>query len=209
MRVIGLTGVAKSGKDTVAEVILHRYTGKRVIRQGFADALKLSAGRLFYPNCTPEIGIDFCNWLKGENIRVQIVEEHEDPHSLVMPEIVSDISGRQFLQRYGTEAHRDVFGKDFWLDAVLPLTPVTFGEGGSKEIDRDDCDVLVIPDVRFENEAKRVLYCGGEIWLVRRPGVAPVEDHASENGVPLGCITKIIANTGTLDDLERVVVREL
>ena len=27
---------------------------------------------------------------------------------------------REFLQRYGTEAHRDVFGKDFWLEYTLP-----------------------------------------------------------------------------------------
>lgn len=54
---------------------------------------------------------------------------------------------RSFLQRYGTESHRDVFGDDFWIDAALPL---------STECDRYSDALYVVTDVRFPNEQLRV-----------------------------------------------------
>jgi hypothetical protein len=36
-------------------------------------------------------------------------------------EVLIPFNIRTYLQRYGTEAHRDVFGQQFWVDATLPL----------------------------------------------------------------------------------------
>jgi hypothetical protein len=183
MKVIGLTGIARSGKDTVAQIIQEEVDG-RIERQGFADRLKLSAARLFYPDIDQEAAIEFCDYLKSSGGIGWALDDTG----------VQDkgITGRQFLQRYGTEAHRNVFGEDFWLDAVLP-------EG------RDDCDVLVVPDVRFDNEAVRVYERGGEVWRLVRD-VPGVESHASEVGVSEELVLVRIENAGTLQDL-RVGVR--
>lgn len=181
MRIIGLTGVAGSGKDTAANILLAEDTLGTVVRQGFADKLKLSAAQLFIPGCDMEEAIKFCNWLKLEGS----VKVNGDL-----------ISGRQFLQRYGTEAHRNVFGTDFWLDAVLP-------EG------RDDCDLLVIPDVRFANEADRVVDRGGEVWMLHRPNAPPVEDHESELRLNDEQISSVVDNSGHLGDLRRQIIQSL
>lgn len=182
MRIVGLTGAAGSGKDTAAQMLAEIMPGTSK-RQGFADSLKLSAARIAYPGMEVAEGVAFCNWLKTEG-RVQIAAEDG--------EVVSDIDGRMFLQRYGTECHRDVFGQDFWLEAVLP-------EG------RDDCDLLLIPDVRFDNEAQRILDRGGEVWRVVRPDVEPVAAHSSEMGIPDELVSLTIINDTTLDDLRSEV----
>lgn len=196
MKVIGLTGRARSGKDTVAGLIALELEGQHVIRQGFADKLKVSAARALGLNASPEDCIAFCDELKVDGrVAVQIGGDGDQA-------ISAEVSGRTYLQRFGTEAHREVFGEDFWLDAVLPLA---WRSSDSYYLDRDDCDVLVVPDVRFPNEALRVHACGGEVWRIVRPEAERVEDHASEAGVPRHLVTRSILNVGTLDDLRATV----
>jgi len=48
--------------------------------------------------------------------------------------IEHSITGRQALQRYGTEGHRDVFGEDFWVDALLPVDSYTEGTVGPQTV---------------------------------------------------------------------------
>lgn len=176
--IIGLTGHARAGKDTVAEFLLEMAEG-RAVRQGFADALKVSACRaLGIAGSDPEL-IEFCNWLKTEG-SVLVFDK--------LGQTKSRQTGRSFLQCYGTEAHREVFGDDFWLDAVLP-------EG------REDFDVLVIPDVRFENEARRIIDRGGEVWRIERPDLSANDTHASELPLPPELVSATIVNDGTLDVL--------
>lgn len=190
MRVIGLTGPARAGKDTIAQFIAEAYEGE-VKRQGFADKLKLSAARVFDPHVDQDEALVFCNTIKqpGHEIIVDFPGGDHNAQSF-------SISGREFLQHYGTEAHREVFGEHFWLDAVLPPN-------------RDDCDLLVIPDVRFENEAARVRNQGGEVWEVSRPDAEAVEAHASEAGIGGTYIDRFIKNDGSLEDLRENVLDSL
>ena len=188
MKVVGLTGPARSGKDTVAQMIIDHYPGE-VKRQGFADALKLSAARIFDPEIDLEAAVALCNELKVSGLIT--ATRRWEQGGVTGRETLSQLTGREFLQRFGTEAHRDVFGEDFWLNAVLPA-------------DRDDCDLLVIPDVRFENEAARVKN-RGRLFLIERPGIAPVEAHASEAGVPGQYLSGVVHNAGNLRALENTV----
>lgn len=205
LKVIGIAGLAGSGKDTVAGFISKNLTvqGMHVKRQGFADKLKVSATLSLGYSPDEPLGTDshtqecvyFCNNLKHMDI---MVKNEFGTRWLT--------SGRQFLQNYGTEAHRDVFGADFWLDAVLPrqahvLTP------GKRWQGRDDCDVLLIPDVRFDNEAQRVLDYGGTIWEIRRSGGRVEDSHLSEAGL-LTPPDYIVENRETLEEL-RVTVDAL
>lgn len=186
-RVIALTGRARAGKDTVAAMILDTYPG-RAVRQGFADKLKVSAARALGLAGADGDLIALMDRMKTDGgLGVCIAQEIPIEH----------ISGRQFLQWYGTEAHRDVFSDDFWIDAVLPVRDGALA--------RDDADLIVIPDARFENEAERIRSVGGEIWRIERSAADGVFTHVSEAGLPAGVVTRTIANDGTLDDLrERV-----
>ncbi len=161
--IIGLTGKMRAGKNTVADR-LKVISDLPVVEVSFAAKLKQSAAAAL--GCTVE---DLERWKNDTRVMVDAVLELED--GVFIP-VVPPSNVREYLQHYGTEAHRDVFGEDFWLDAALPLTY----SGGY-----DDA-LYVVTDIRFQNEATRVLDLSGEVIRV----VGPEEetgDHPSEQVV--------------------------
>jgi len=189
VRLIGLHGKAKHGKDTVYK-ILSEYLDFPVKRDAFADRLKLSAIRNFYPDISVEAAYEVCETLKQEGSYVAFADENG---------IIDGVSGREFLQHYGTEAHREVFADDFWIAAVLPDTSdkLNFGRTDGQ------WSLLVITDVRFPNEAEAVREAGGVVWQVIRPALdSDNDDHPSEKPLPRDLVDFVIVNDGDLDDLE-------
>jgi len=105
-------------------------------------------------------------------------------------------SPRQLLQTLGTEWGRQMICPDIWLRVAFWRWEQAAAAGAS---------VIVIPDVRFANEARQIRSEGGEVWMIHRPGVEPVAAHESEAGLPLRLIDRLIVNDGTVDQLrERV-----
>jgi hypothetical protein len=86
---------------------------------------------------------------------------------------IASVTVREFLQRYGTEAHREVFGDSFWLDVIeRRMTELATGVVPWK---------IVVTDVRFDNEAALIRKHGGIVVEVYRPQVVDAGDtHASE-----------------------------
>lgn len=187
MRIIGLTGKARAGKDTVAD-ILEDLTDGHVEREAFADRLKLIAalalGIASYPE---EVGIS--------GIR-RWADQFKSAESVVVLDarnaVVAKTTGREFLQRLGTEGIREVLGETTLLDAI--------------EFDRD-ADLLILTDVRTIAEAERIHEAGGEVWRVTRPG-AGAGDHISERPIPERLVEVEIDNSGTISELWQTV-REL
>ena len=105
-------------------------------------------------------------------------------------------SPRQLLQTLGTEWGRQMVCHDIWLRVAYWRWEQAAAAG---------LGVIVVPDVRFENEARQIRSEGGEVWLIHRPGVEPVAAHSSEAGLPLRLIDRLVVNDGTVDQLrERV-----
>jgi hypothetical protein len=126
---LGLNGRRGAGKDT-AFGFLGDWAAERGVsarRRGFADSLKLSFARIFIPDISLEEAIMWCDELKmdrdldrtREPALLTIRWGNTDQHGTIST-IQHQINGRQALQRYGTEAHRDVFDENFWVDALLP-----------------------------------------------------------------------------------------
>lgn len=205
--VLGLAGPSRAGKNTVAEIIRELRPDWVVVVDAFADRLKLSMARMFFPEITMP---DAVAWMDDFKVNgyIQALEMVSEDHSEVdggaveiFAEPVGDrVSGRVLLQRYGTEAHRDVFGQDFWVDQVLPNPCAGFAG-------RDDAfDLLVVTDVRFPNEVERIKDCDGVIWRVERDLTEPVTGHVSEQEVE---VDLVIRNHGDLDDLRDYVRQAL
>lgn len=213
---VGLHGRLTSGKDTAFGFIKEAAAegGLVAVRQGFADKLKLSAVRaLGYRPGNMEETLEICNELKSDGHKVEVTYPvyglPRDSHS---------ISGREYLQFYGTEAHRDVFGYDFWVDALLPTDTYTGGTIGPQTVGMEatgktqwkwhnnfeGADIAVVTDVRFRNEAERIRELGGKVWEIWR-GNYNGESHASEIRLATDMIDGVIDNTGTLDDLRQNV----
>ena len=173
---IGLHGKARSGKDTALGFIDEYFanTATTVEGRSFAAPLKLGAARLFYPTADLDKALDFSDWLKTRG-EIQVIDTKEG-------DAISHITGRQFLQRYGTESHRDVFSQDFWVKTCLPDG---VNHGGR---------VIVVTDVRFANEAERVRELGGVVWHIIRPESENGDTHASEQPLPPELIDVTIDN---------------
>jgi len=144
--IIGLSGYKQSGKDTVAAYLVKEHQFER---KAFADPLKKSVAALF------DIPFSDVDKLKNQTYATATVESKDGS--------LHDMTFRTFLQRYGTEAHRDIFGQDFWVDQTLPVRGFYPGRA------------IVVTDVRFSNEAVRVRELGGLVVRVFREIAAPIE----------------------------------
>lgn len=185
MRLIGLTGPARSGKSAVASALAEISPGPVSI-QGFADLVKLSAAK--------SLDVVF----HGDDVGTRAVRNWADQLKLNMGvqltdqdgQVVHTITGRRFLQCFGTEGHREIFGETFWIDQV--------------DFEPEGVDLLIFDDVRFEDEAQAIIDRGGEIWRVVRHGNNAGE-HRSEQPLSEGLVTYTVANSGSLAELKRAV----
>lgn len=190
--IIGFTGKLGSGKDT-AGARLARLVNLETVRLSFAAPLKESAAALLdidpidwetYKN-DPEVKIHLTvgfretptyvasDWDADGNPIVFEVEE---------PNVIRTFTAREFLQRYGTESHRDVFGGDFWVEQAM------------RNYHRTPDTLYYVTDVRFANEAAAVRGLGGVIIRVLGEN-EETGTHASEAGVPDKYITFEIDNS--------------
>ena len=175
--VIGLAGPARSGKNTVAQII-EDIVEIPACQDAFANRLKISAAKaLGYSFDGLDSYLDWADEFKQSALIT--IEDGNGTHS---------ITGREFLQLYGTEAHREVFDTDFWVDQVADsLHP----------------DALtIITDVRFDNEAQLIKRLGGLMIRVTRSQVDALPgDHASEEPISDHLVDYEIDNSGTMEDL--------
>lgn len=221
MILIGLKGRLHSGKDTALEYI-RKAAGPqlRVERAGFADKMKLSGVRAlgFNPKDVAE-AVEIADDLK-ENYFVSVTSSPDSrPISMVERKKnggydvrPASISGREFWQRYGTEAHRQVYGDLFHVDALLPR-PSEHPSRDNRECDNASAlrqtfpgvDVLVVTDARFPNEAHRIIALGGQVWYIdadERLGPLPEDAHISEHPFPPEIPVVRVPNNGTLEQFE-------
>lgn len=190
--IIGLTGYAKHGKDTVGAVAVEEFGFTRF---AFADLLKSMALTL-----DPIVYIDHeaekvIQW-RSEYARLKPLVEH------VGWDVAKEAKEvRRFLQVLGTEAVRDHLGQDTWVTA-------TFGSffGAHR---------VVITDARFPNEFAAVKRHGVLIRVTRRNADGtPYDnglgtDHPSEQHIASApADIDIVANTGVpvLQSIAREVI---
>jgi hypothetical protein len=185
-RVVGLSGYARSGKDTAAQVLLAAGWERR----SFADRLReflLALDPIVFED---EEGI---GWRMSDVVGHLGWEDAKDQSEEV----------RRLLQRCGTEAGRKVLGEDVWVNATLgDIGTVMYGLRGAPPV--------VITDVRFPNEARAVQDLGGMVIRVNRPGIGPKTApdgtvHSSETALDDWPFDAVIENDGTLEELEHLV----
>ena len=138
MRLIGIAGPARAGKDTLCSYMLDNLDGIW-LRSSFADPLK---------EMLRAIGVDCSDDAKA---------------------VISDdygVTPRHMMQTLGTEWGRQTIDGDIWVKAFARLNA-------------GKC--VIVPDVRFENEAELVREHGVLIHLVGRGGIDG--NHVSENAI--------------------------
>lgn len=200
MKLIGIKGRLHSGKDTTVEYIRQAAGPQATVdRAGFADKMKRSG--------LEALGYDTTNWPIERVLEVaNEIKECGDIIVVLNDRESSRINGRLFWQRYGTEAHRDIFWQEFWVDALFPVGLIGNPIGLAKAF--PGTDILVVTDCRFPNEAERILDLGGDVWQIEaegRLGPLPEDAHVSEYPLPPEYVTLTVPNNGTLDQFEVAV----
>jgi len=185
---IGLNGWPSSGKDTVAGILVdelgyRQYALADKVREALylVNPLVVSGGA-------------------GGDLRVRdVVDRHGWDKAKRHPAFGTEI--RQLMQRVGTESARTVFGDAVWVDTL------------SSTIDRDlrithddSPRGVVVSDVRLTNEAEWVIERGGVVVRIERAGIGPVNNHASEQPLPVALIGSTVANNGSLVELRAAVL---
>jgi len=189
--IVGICGLIGSGKDTIADQLVQNYSFKKL---SFADKLKDSVASMF-------------DWdrelLDGKTKESRDWREQED--KFWSKEMGQSITPRFVLQKFGTECMREGFYDGIWVSLT------------KKKILDNPAVKWVIPDVRFENEAKMIKEIGGEVWWVKRGqlpmwfrmyqdiGQTPKDIHPSEWAWANVSFNKVFENNSTIDALRNQV----
>lgn len=139
---VATVGFIGSGKDTVAEYLVRKYSFKQV---AFADSLKEAVSAIF--------GWDY-EMLLGKTKESRAWREEIDTwwsERLRIP----NLTPRWVLQQWGTEVGRQSFHDEIWVASLERRLTNTPGN-------------IVISDCRFPNEFKAVRNLGGSVAKTSR-----------------------------------------
>jgi hypothetical protein len=145
--IVGITGYAQHGKDTLGQVLVESH---RFVRFAFADALK-SMALVIDPIVAPYIQEPKGGGYEVVSRRLStLVADYGWEEAKQYAEV------RRFLQVMGTEGVRDHIGEDAWVQAT------------AREIVGAKAERVVITDVRFPNEAAWIFSKGGKLIRIMR-----------------------------------------
>lgn len=233
--VILMAGAARSGKDTVTDMLFEKLTaqGHHVVKSFFAKSLKTSLQKAFALTDEQIFGdlkeTPFPLYMGGDLFeRVYVATLHELHHGSLMSvdlhmknqtihDTAADITGamistikkkavylgnetcevspRQLMQWWGTEAVRMATYEDAWVDCV------------EFDLKSEQAEIGLISDARFDNEPVKIRAafpdCPVVIVKVERGNKPTVAAHISEAGVSDYLIDFTIKNDDTLDALSK------
>lgn len=200
MIVIGLTGYARAGKDTVADILVRDYGFEK---RSFAGPLKKML-RTLDPFISADWEYESTGAVCGDTDCCSDVEQVE-----AFPVRLSEMNGytenelkdsfpeyRRLLQVLGTDCIRAI-DPDFWVKAAHAELAATVLENPDARV--------VFTDCRFPNEAQLIRDWGAlgnvdRLGVNMEPGAHESEQHVGRMGEQFA-----ILNDGTLHELEENV----
>lgn len=116
------------------------------------------------------------------------------------------LSARELMQSLGTDWGRSMVDDRVWIrQATASIAAIRRSA--------PDARGVVVPDIRFANEAEWIRSMGGQVWHIgdRKMGGSygmptAAAEHASEAGITGEAADGWIDNSGTLDDLYDAVM---
>ena len=150
---VGIAGYKRSGKDTVAQMLIEELQALNITveRRAFADSLKEEVAHFLSEYFAPE-------------------KSYEDYLDIMHSDGTEKEQFRYLMQWWGTEGRRMMVDDNYWMDRV------------SEYAKNSKYAVIITPDVRFKNEINYIKNRKGIVINVIRPGAVSSE-HASENDI--------------------------
>ena len=186
--IIGVSGKAQSGKDTVSKMIVYTiwyYNYSQRLEPFGIDHYNSHQYTIWRTDWHHN---SFANKLKqclSVVLNTNTVSQFEDNEFKKSKIEWLGITVRELLQKFGTAIRNEVCD-DFWVKACLK--------------DYDKNDNWIISDVRFKSEAKGIKDLEGIIIRVNREG-AGAGNHISEIDLDDYSFDYVINNDGNMEDL--------
>jgi hypothetical protein len=165
---IGISGKKRSGKDTAAMYLRSQIGGDDSKTMYWATPLKK---------------------LSAEMLGLSPYHFFADINKEAKYEIASGVfmTGRKFLQVFGTDCVRNIIHTDFWVFQ------------GMNEMQARPESIILIPDTRFPNEYEAIRKANGYIIRIERNlPPAPGDDHPSETALDDYGFDLVVTNNGPL-----------
>lgn len=173
--VIGIGGLLRSGKDTVADYLVKEHD---FVKLGMSDAL---ADALYVLN--PVI------WYRSDAVHYQwIVNKLGYVVAKTVPEV------RRLLQVLGTEVGRNMISPTVWVDITQARINALTAAGKR----------VVITGIRYQNELDMIHALSGVAWWVDRPEVNTGSTHSSETSVTGDDFDAVIENTCSISTVYKI-----
>lgn len=184
LKLIGLTGPAGCGKDTIARFLCDTQEFRQI---ALADPIRDGIEAMF-------------------GISREFLTDRDLKETSLKQIFGFDKSPRQLMQTLGTEWGRNMIDPNIWLN--IARTKIEFNKrlcAANNLYLRG----IAVSDIRFEGEAKWLRDQGGTIWHIRRPNnpYTITTAHASEGQItippPIPGIGEepLIINGGDIDQL--------
>ena len=200
---IGLTGPAASGKDTVADLLV---THCGFVKLAFADPLKAEVSDAFgiepwhltqretKEHPMTSLALRKC---RADGFVGRIIIDHQAKGDTL--DLDAPRSPRQIMQWWGTDYRRHQ-SETYWIDLTRQRI--------SHLIVQRLASRIVIADCRFPDEirfVRRVM--GGEIWQVRRDGIdIAAGAHVSETTGAEFAPNAVLNNSWDIEQLQEQVI---
>lgn len=177
MKILGLGHYSRTGKDSLANACLASLKEQaphlRVAKRSFAWKMK-------------EITHELYGWAGLREPAYYDTREGEQLRNVVLPHIGK--TPVEIWVAFGTPAIREQVYDKTWIDYLLKSDL--------------NLDVLIIPDVRFPNEAEAVQAAGGTLGKVVRPGYGPKDTVADRALLGFNGWDYIVGGSGRMAELE-------
>lgn len=198
---IGITGLAGSGKDTFAKFLMHN-TGDHVIshRVALADPLKRTASEMY--------GVALSNFYNRE-LKEEPIEmlSGMTPRTILQQfgtEVVRHMNQDHWVNRFSKEVedvvetfYESSYDAEYSIRTISDINystrSIIQNRNKMKNIYNRNMhtptifNLIVVPDIRFENEISMILNKGGRMVDIKRENLDVGEmsfEHSSESSIP-------------------------
>lgn len=176
--IIGISGKAQAGKDTIAGMLQVLLTNPHITWDMYNSDICYAWDHFIvhYADLLKEVSQEMLDMPFDDFNNQEVKQQYIDWLGMTV---------REFLQKLGTAVRKEI-DPDFWVKALFN----TYHNGN-----------VIIADVRFPNEAEAIKERGGILIRIERPG-AGAGNHISETALDnYDKFDYIVNNDGTLEDL--------
>lgn len=187
--IVGITGLAGSGKDEIAKVFVENGYTKFAFADKVKECLYTINPNIIITNKDPMFIQSWINFSHNKScVRLaDVIDEFGWDKSKKILEV------RRLLQVFGTECGRESLNENIWIEQL------------ENKIANCDKEKIVISDIRFNNEAEWIRNQDNSIIInIIRPDNDKLNDHKSELGIDKELWDVVIYNETTVEDFLEV-----